>query len=35
MGNNTISHKIDAYAQANLKALKQEEAKTAGRVGKA
>ena len=28
MGNNSISHKIDAYAQANLKALKQEEAKT-------
>ena len=28
MGNNTISQKIDAYAQANLKALKQEEAKT-------
>ena len=25
---NTISQKIDAYAQANLKALKQEEAKT-------
>ena len=24
---NTISQKIDAYAQANLKAIKQEEAK--------
>lgn len=28
MGNNTISQKIDAYAQANLQSLRQEEAKT-------
>ena len=34
MGNNTISHKIDAYAQANLKALKQEEAKTGRKMTK-
>ena len=34
MGNNSISHKIDAYAQANLKALKQEEAKTGRKMTK-
>ena len=34
MGNNTISQKIDAYAQANLKALKQEEAKTGRKMTK-
>ena len=31
---NTISQKIDAYAQANLKALKQEEAKTGRKMTK-
>ena len=34
MGNNTISQKIDAYAQANLKALKQEEVKTGRKMTK-
>ena len=34
MGNNTISQKIDAYAKANLKALKQEEAKTGRKMTK-
>ena len=34
MGNNTISQKIDAYVQANLKALKQEEAKTGRKMTK-
>lgn len=34
MGNNTISQKIDAYAQANLKALKNEEAKTGRKMTK-
>ena len=34
MGNNTISQKIDAYTKANLKALKQEEAKTGRKMTK-
>lgn len=34
MRNNTISQKIDAYAQANLKALKQEEVKTGRKMTK-
>lgn len=34
MGSNTISQKIDAYAQANLKELKQEEAKTGRKMTK-
>ncbi len=34
MGNNTISQKIDAYAQANWQSLRQEEAKTGRKMTK-
>lgn len=34
MGHNTISQKIDSYAQANFKELKQEEAKTGRKMTK-